>query len=103
MVVCVVVVLGVVCVVVVCVVVVCVVVVRGRMEDDELVDSWVFSRLVLVDDPDDPDVAVWFSALVRLSSAEVRLDCACSTVSWAAVGSRVASSCPLTTWSPSLT
>jgi hypothetical protein len=97
-VVCVVVVVG-----VVWVVVVCVVVDVAGWKTTNSVDSSVGSRLVLVDDPDAPDVAVWSSALVRLSSAEVRLDSACCTVSWAAVGSRVASSCPLATWSPSLT
>jgi hypothetical protein len=91
------------------VVVVWVVVTAAGWKVTNSVDSWEFSRLVLVDDPDAPDdpeeadVVVWFSALVRLSSAEVRLDSACSTVSSAAVESRVASSCPLTTWSPSLT
>jgi hypothetical protein len=37
------------------------------------------------------------SALLRLSSAAVRFAWAWSTVSWAAVGSSVASSWPLTT------
>ena len=85
------------------VVVVCVVVDVAGWKATNSVDSWVVSKPVLVDDPDAPDVAVWSSALVRLSSAEVRLDSACCTVSWAAVGSRVAISCPLATWSPSLT
>ena len=92
--------------VVVCVVVVWVVVVTAGWKLTNWVDSGAFSRLELVDDPEDPDeadVAVWFSALVRLYWAEVRLDSACSTVSCAAVGSRVASSCPLMTRSPSLT
>ena len=87
-------------------VVVCVVVVTAGWKVTNCVDSWTFSRLVLADVPDAPDVpdvAVWFSALVRLSSAEVRLDSACSTVSSAAVGSSVAMSWPLATWSPSLT
>jgi hypothetical protein len=82
------------------VVVVCVAVVTAGWKVTNSVDSWTVSRLVLVDDP---DVAVWFSALVRLSCAEVRFDSACSTVSSAAVGSSVAMSWPLTTWSPSLT
>lgn len=42
-------------------------------------------------------VVVWASALLRLSFAAVRFDWAWSTVSWAAVGSSVASSWPLTT------
>jgi hypothetical protein len=58
------------------------------------------SRLVVLVEP---EVVVCASALARLSCAEVRLSCAWSTVSWAAVGSRVARSCPLTTWSPSFT
>jgi hypothetical protein len=87
-------------VVVVDVVVVCAAVVTAGWKVTNWVDSWTLSRLVPVDDP---DVAVWFSALVRLSWAEVRLDSACSTVSSAAVGSSVAMSWPLATWSPSLT
>ena len=91
------------------VVVVAVVVVVVGLTDvvvvDELVVVWVGRNATYCTDDTATGwlvlvVTVACSALVSWSSAEVRFDCAWSSVFRAAVGSRVASSWPFTTWSP---